>query len=74
MSTMRFPAGWDEGRVQRVLAHYLNLTQSEEEAVAEDENVFKSEDRAVVEVPVELMPVIRALITQYAYTTTPARL
>ena len=71
MSTMRFPAGWDEGRVQRVLAHYL--TQSEEEAVAEDEDAFKSEDRAVVEVPVELMPVIRAIITQYAYTT-PARL
>jgi hypothetical protein len=31
----RFPPGWDEERVRRVLEHYEN--QSEEEAVAEDE-------------------------------------
>jgi hypothetical protein len=49
------------------------MTQTEEEAVAEDEEIFKSKDCAVVEVPVELMPVIRAMITQYAYAT-PARL
>ena len=67
MITNRFPPGWDEERVRRVLAHYA--TQTEEEAVAEDERVFKSGDRAVVEVPVELMPVIREIITQYAYAT-----
>ena len=49
------------------------MTQTEEEAVAEDEEIFKGEDWAVVEVPVELMPVIRAIITQYASHTTPAR-
>jgi len=68
MTTSRFPSGWDEERVRRVLAHYV--TQTEEEAVAEDEQVFKSKDRTVVEVPVELMPVIRAIITQYAHATT----
>ncbi len=31
----KFPAGWDEKRVKRILDHYEN--QSEDEAVAEDE-------------------------------------
>ena len=35
MSQNKFPAGWDDERVQRVLAHYG--TQSEDEALAEDE-------------------------------------
>jgi hypothetical protein len=35
MSENEFPDGWDEGKVQRVLAHYG--TQSEDEALAEDE-------------------------------------
>ena len=33
-----YPQGWDEARVKRVLAHYES--QSEEEAVAEDEAAF----------------------------------
>ena len=36
-----FPAGWDEERVRRVLAHYEN--QTEEEAVAEDEAAYEAE-------------------------------
>ena len=35
-----FPPGWDEDRVQRVLKHYES--QSEAEAVAEDEAAFDS--------------------------------
>ena len=31
----RFPEGWDEARVRRLLQHYESLT--EDEAVAEDE-------------------------------------
>ena len=57
-----FPPGWDEERVRRVLAHYE--TQTEEEAVAEDERVLER-GRTVVEIPVELMPVIREVIAQY---------
>jgi hypothetical protein len=34
MKQSRFPKGWDEDRVKRVLAHYES--QSEEEAMAED--------------------------------------
>jgi hypothetical protein len=63
MRKNQFPPGWDEERVQRVLAHYE--TQTEEEAVAEDERAFKERGRTVVEVPAELMPVIREIIAQH---------
>jgi hypothetical protein len=58
-----FPPGWNEERVARVLSHYEN--QTDEEALAEDEAAFKSKKRAVIEVPVELMPVIREVLAQY---------
>jgi hypothetical protein len=57
-----FPPGWDEERVRRVLAHYE--VQTEEEAVAEDESAFEK-GRTVIEVPAELMPVIREVLAQY---------
>ena len=63
MTNKHFPPGWDEERVRRVLAHYE--TQIEEEAVAEDERAFEERSRTVIEVPVELMPVIREVIAQY---------
>ena len=44
MKTNRFPRGWDEKRVKRVLAHYE--TQTEEEAVAEDEQAFGDKERS----------------------------
>lgn len=44
MRQNRFPPGWDEERVPRVLAHYEE--QTEEEAVAEDEAAF--EDSAIM--------------------------
>jgi hypothetical protein len=34
MKTNKFPKGWDENRVRKVLAHYGR--QTEEQAVAED--------------------------------------
>jgi len=63
MTNRDFPRGWDEERVRRVLAHYE--TQTEEEAVAEDERAFEEAGRAVIEIPIELMPVIREVIAQY---------
>lgn len=59
----RFPAGWDEDRVKRVLAHYEAL--SDEEALAEDEAAFEAPTHTAMEVPVELVPVIRELIAKY---------
>ena len=39
MKQSKFPPGWDAERVNSVLAHYES--QSEEEAVAEDEAAFE---------------------------------
>ena len=38
MQSNHFPLGWDEERVQRLLAYYEN--QSAEETIAEDEIAF----------------------------------
>lgn len=62
MASDKFPPGWDEGRVQRVLARYE--TQTEIEAVAEDEAAFESPGHTVMEVPTELVPAVRELIAK----------
>jgi hypothetical protein len=59
----RFPLGWDEERVCRVLAHYES--QTEEEASAEDEALFEDPTQTTIEVPTELVPQIRRLIAQH---------
>jgi hypothetical protein len=59
----QFPKGWDERRVRRVLSHYE--AQSEEEQAAEDEEAFADRERTVVEIPVELMPLIRQIVAQH---------
>jgi hypothetical protein len=63
MNHTRFPPGWDEERVRKVLAHCEE--QTEDEAVAEDEAAFEDPDQTVMEVPNALVPVIRELITQH---------
>jgi len=58
----KFPTGWDEKRVKRVLEHYE--TQSEDEAVAEDEAAYEDTNQTFMEIPNELIPVIRELIAK----------
>ena len=58
-----YPPGWDEARVRRVLAHYEE--QTEAEAVAEDEAAFESQAQTSMEVPVELVSVVRELIAKH---------
>ena len=60
MKRSRFPAGWDEARVRRVLEHYER--QTEDEAVAEDEAAFESRGQTVMVVPKRLVPDITRLI------------
>ena len=68
----RFPKGWNEARVLEVLAHYE--TQSENEAVAEDEAAFRSRrDQTVMVVPKTLVPTITKLITRGKPVPTRAR-
>ena len=63
MRNDHFPVGWDEERVRRVLAYYE--TQTDEEAAAEDKAALKGKKQTVIEVPTELVPLIRELISQY---------
>ncbi len=62
MSRSSFPPGWDEERVRRVLEHYDS--QSDEAAVAEDEAAFESTTHTAMEVPVDLVPIVRELIAR----------
>jgi hypothetical protein len=62
MSEPKFPAGWDEERVRRLLDHYE--TQSDTEAVAEDEAAYESTTETMMSVPVDLVPVVRELIAK----------
>lgn len=63
MKQSEFPPGWDSERVKRVLAHYES--QSEEEAIAEDEAAFETSGQTFMEVPTELVPAIRELIVKH---------
>ena len=47
----KFPPGWDEERVQSVIAHYDQ--QTEDEAVAEAEEALQNESSTLIEVPIE---------------------
>lgn len=62
MTKTPFPADWDEARVRRVLEHYES--QSDEDAVAEDETAFESTTHTAMEVPVELVQEVRALLAK----------
>lgn len=59
----RFPPGWDEERVRRILDHYVR--QTEDEAVAEDEAAFEQPTHTVMEIPRELVPAVRELIAKH---------
>ena len=62
MKRTNFPLGWDEDRVRRVLEHYEN--QSDEEALAEDEAAYESTTHTAMEIPVDLVPQVRELLTK----------
>jgi hypothetical protein len=59
MSQEKFPAGWTEDKVRRVLAHYEE--QSEGDALLEDEAGIEPSE-TVMNVPYDLVPKVRELI------------
>jgi hypothetical protein len=63
MKNSKFPVGWDSKRVKKVLEYYES--QSEDEAVAEDEAAFEMDDQTVMDVPKELVPTVRELIAKH---------
>jgi hypothetical protein len=62
MSQEKFPTGWNDEKVQRVLAHYEG--QSEDEALSEDEAGIASA-ATVMNVPHDLLPKVRELIAKH---------
>ena len=55
----KFPAGWSESRVQRVLNHYES--QTDEEAAKEIRSALEN---TTMEVPTALVPIVRELIAK----------
>lgn len=62
MGQSKFPKGWDENRVKRVLEHYDTLT--EDEAIAEDESAWENPSQTFMEIPNDLDPTIRELLAK----------
>lgn len=64
MNEQRFPAGWDEQRVKRLLAELDARTEAEwlavDEAAAAD-----GDDQTVITVPASLLPEIRRLLAAH---------
>jgi len=60
MSEQTFPPGWDEARVQEVIAHYES--QADDEQFAEIEAAGEAEGVTMIAVPAELVPEVRALL------------
>jgi hypothetical protein len=68
VSDSRYPPGWNEQRVRRVLEYYE--AQSETEAVAEDEAAYESTTESMIAVPVDLVPRVMELIASHRRETT----
>ena len=67
----KFPPGWDEARVRRLIDYYEG--QSEQEAIAEDEAAFSAISRTAMKIPVDLVPEVRELIAQRERRKTSQR-
>ena len=63
MKQNKLPLGWDAQRLEQVLAHYEG--QTEDEAVAEDEAAFADRTQTVMEIPLELVPIVREMLAKY---------
>lgn len=61
MNQTKFPDGWNEERVRKLLAFYSE--QTGDQAVAEDEAGVESSD-PVMNVPRDLVPAVRELIAK----------
>ena len=57
----KLPEGWTEKRIKGVINHYES--QSDDEAVAEDEAALAVEE-ALMQVPLDLVADVRALIAE----------
>ncbi len=58
----QYPPGWNSERVRRLIQHYES--QTDEEAIAEDEAAYEDSTQTLMEIPNELVPSVRALLAQ----------
>ncbi len=63
MKKNKFPKGWDEEKVRKVLTHYEK--QTGKDALTEDETAYRNRTQSIIEVPVQLVPTVRQLIAKY---------
>jgi hypothetical protein len=64
MNEQRFPTGWDEQRVKRLLAE-LEARTDEEWIAADEAAAADGGDQAVITVPLSLLPEIRRLLASH---------
>ena len=67
MSDQKFPEGWDEQRVKRLLKE-LDARTDEEWIAADEAAAADGDDQAVVTVPAALLPEIRRLLAAHKKT------
>jgi len=58
----KFPRGWNEARVRKVIEHYDK--QSEEDEAAEIEAALKDRSITMMAVPTKLVPQVHALLAR----------
>lgn len=62
MGEPKYPPGWDEERVRRVIDHYG--AQTEDGQFAEIEVAREAKNVTLMAVPTEVVPEVRALLAQ----------
>jgi hypothetical protein len=63
MKQSKFPKGLDDSKVQTVLSYYEG--QSEDDAAIEDETTLDDRTQTLMEVPKDLVSVVRELIARH---------
>ena len=64
MNEQKFPAGWDEKRVQRLLAE-LDARTDDEWVAADEAAAAESDEQTVVTIPVALLSAVRHLVATH---------
>ena len=64
MKEQKFPAGWDEQRVKKLLAE-LDARTDDEWIAADEAAAAGAGDQAVITVPAALLPEIRRLLASH---------
>jgi len=64
MKQQKFPKGWDEQRVKRLIAE-LDARTDEEWIAADEAAATEGDDQAVITVPTALLPEIRRLLAAH---------